>query len=215
MSTLVCRPGDSQAIKAATAALLSGASLAIANYEDVASWKKLAGTTAGAFGQKSLFLVLADGSVISEPNAMFRCLGTPSCLAVHLLLTNCACVVTKHHNACRPLAPDSPTTSLEIESWVEWEEHCLRPAVYASDATALQAAVQRLGEGLQGRKYLTGSQLSMADVVVYATLQPLIGSHQVKPGHEWRGGNNQAACGAPPANAREVVLHCSAAKQSA
>lgn len=73
---------------------------------------------------------------------------------------------------------DSPTTSLEIESWVEWEEHCLRPAVYASDATALQAAVQRLGEGLQGRKYLTGSQLSMADVVVYATLQPLIGSHQ-------------------------------------
>ena len=59
---------------------------------------------------------------------------------------------------------------------MEWEEQLLRPAVYSGDAAALKAAVEKLAEGLSGRRHLVENQLSLADCVVYATLRPLQGS---------------------------------------
>lgn len=66
---------------------------------------------------------------------------------------------------------------LNVESWLEWEERCLRPSVYGSDSAALAAAVGRLAAALaaSGGQYLAGGQLSLADIVVYATLSPLAG----------------------------------------
>jgi glutathione S-transferase len=78
---------------------------------------------------------------------------------------------------CRVADGSSASSSnLSLESWLEWEEHRLRPAVYGGDAAALKAAVQQLAEGLAGRKHLVGGQLSLADLVVYATLRPLAGT---------------------------------------
>lgn len=63
-----------------------------------------------------------------------------------------------------------------MESWLEWEECCLRPVVYTGDAAGLQAAVRRVTEGLAcGRKFLAGAAPGLADYVVYATLSPLAG----------------------------------------
>jgi hypothetical protein len=75
MATLVTRPGDSQALKAAAAAGLSGAALAIVALDDAGSWKKLLSDSTAPFGDSQLFLILADGTAVFEPNAMSRCLG--------------------------------------------------------------------------------------------------------------------------------------------
>ena len=73
-----------------------------------------------------------------------------------------------------------PQLNLSVESWIEWEEAALRPAVYGGSADALAAAVQRVQEGLGGgsKCFLAGagSQPSLADLVVYATLSPLAGA---------------------------------------
>lgn len=69
--------------------------------------------------------------------------------------------------------------SLGAESWIEWEEAALRPAVYGGSADALGACVQRLAAALaSGRRFLAGpgQAPSLADVVVYATLSPLAGA---------------------------------------
>ncbi len=75
MATLVCRPGDPQALKAAAAAGLSGAALAVVAVDDVGSWKKLLSDPSSPFGYSQLFLVLPDGTAVFEANAMARCLG--------------------------------------------------------------------------------------------------------------------------------------------
>ena len=71
----------------------------------------------------------------------------------------------------------APKLDLNVESWVEWEERCLRPAVYGGDAAALAAAVGRLAAALaaSGGQFLAAGQLTLADIVVYATLSPLAG----------------------------------------
>lgn len=79
-ATLVTRPGDPQALKAAAAAGLSGAQLAVAALDDAGSLKKLLSGDASAApfgnsGSAQLFLVLPDGSAVYEPNAMARALG--------------------------------------------------------------------------------------------------------------------------------------------
>lgn len=75
MATLVTRPGDPQALKAAAAAGLSGAALSVVSLEDAGAWKKLLSDGAAPFGQPQLFLVLPDGSAVSEANAIARYLG--------------------------------------------------------------------------------------------------------------------------------------------
>ena len=65
-----------------------------------------------------------------------------------------------------------------MESWIEWEEAALRLAVYGGSADALAAALQRVADALGGGKRVlagSGSQPSLADLVVYATLSPLAG----------------------------------------
>ncbi len=66
-----------------------------------------------------------------------------------------------------------------MDSWLEWEERCLRPAVHGGDSAALGAAVGRLASalGASGGQFLAGGQLSLADIVVYATLRPLAGGN--------------------------------------
>lgn len=71
-----------------------------------------------------------------------------------------------------------PQLNLAVESWLEWEQAALRPAVYGGSADALAAALQRVTDGLGGGKRFlagSGSQPSLADLVVYATLSPLAG----------------------------------------
>ncbi|GAB4819697.1 hypothetical protein N2152v2_006743 [Parachlorella kessleri] len=151
MATLVTRPGDPQALKAAAAAALTGAALSIVALDDSGSRKKLLSDGNAPFDQAQLLLILPDGTGLYEPNA-----------------------------TARFLAADSGS-SLSTECWVEWEEQHLRPAAYSGDAAALQAAVEKLAEGLAGRRHLVGNQLSLADCVVYATLRPLQGSEALAP----------------------------------
>lgn len=90
-----------------------------------------------------------------------------------------------------------------MESWIEWEEAALRPAVYGGSADGLAAAVQRLREGLGGgsKRFLAGAgdRPSLADIVVYATLSPLAGAccgcwaaHLLLPSGVLRGGGKGA-----------------------
>ena len=91
------------------------------------------------------------------------------CLACHLRRP----VPCVHPPSGASLAPQ---LDLNVESWVEWEEAVLRPAVYAGDTAALAAAVARLAAALAGgRAFLAGSTLSLADICVYATLSPVAG----------------------------------------
>lgn len=98
------------------------------------------------------------------------------------------------HPACLPLqalplapADGAAASSAAVDSWLEWEERCLRPAAYGCDAAALKAALQQLGEGLAGRKHLVGGQLSLADCCVYATLRPLLTTNaQVRRVHAFK-----------------------------
>ena len=72
-----------------------------------------------------------------------------------------------------------PQLNLAVESWIEFEEAALRPAVYGGSSDAVAAAVQRVKDGLGGSKRFlagSGSQPSLADLVVYATLSPLAGA---------------------------------------
>lgn len=75
MATLVCRPGDPQALKAAAAAAAAGASLSVLPLAEAAQWKKLLADGSNAAAGRQLFLVLPDGSTLSEPNAIARYLG--------------------------------------------------------------------------------------------------------------------------------------------
>ncbi len=75
MATLVCRPGDPQALKAAAAAAAAGASLSVLPLAEAAQWKKLLADSSDAAATRQLFLVLPDGSSLAEPNAIARYLG--------------------------------------------------------------------------------------------------------------------------------------------
>lgn len=138
MATLITRPADPQAVKAAAAAHLAGVDLTIT---PLAEAKKLAPETLPAYGNSQLALLLSDGSVICEPNAIARYLAKSA------------------------QAP----ADLSAESWIEWEEACLRPALYAGSDAALAAALERLTP-LQS-PFLGGSSLGLADVVVSSTLR--------------------------------------------
>jgi methionyl-tRNA synthetase len=117
MATLVARPGDPQALKAAAAAAAAGVELTVVAPANAG--KIVPEGSAPAFGSNDLLLVLPSGATLGEPNAMAR----------HL-------AASLHSSA-----------DLSAECWLEWEEVVLRPAVYSGDADALRAALQRLPAG--------------------------------------------------------------------
>jgi len=139
MATLITRHGDPQAVKAAAAARLVGLDLAIT---PLAESKKLSPESLPAFGSTKLVFILPDGSVLVEPNAMARFL------------------VSSMH---------SFSADLSSETWIEWEEAVLRPAVYSNDSQALATACDRLST--INTEFLTGDAIGLADIIVAATLR--------------------------------------------
>ena len=78
-ATLVTRPGDPQALKAAAAAALADIDLAVLSLSDRSSWSKLLREPTTGLGSGNLLLVLPCGDVLSEPNAMARWCGEAPC----------------------------------------------------------------------------------------------------------------------------------------
>lgn len=155
MATLVTRPGDPQALKAAAAAAAAGASLAVMPMAD-ASWKRLLTAGAPLAAEPQLLLVLPDGSALTEANAMARFLAGSLGAA----------------------------TSIGEETWLEWEAHTLRPAALSGDAAALAAAVERLvATGASPTRFLSpgGAAPGLADWAVCATLAGLGPGTPVRP----------------------------------
>ena len=156
MATLVARPGDPQALKAAAAAAAAGASLAVMPLAD-ASWKRLLTAGAPLAADPQLLLVLPNGSALTEPNAMARFLAGGL----------------------------GGAASLGEESWLEWEAHALRPAALSGDAAALAAAAERLAAaGASATHFLSagGAAPGLADWAVCATLAGLAPDAPVRPG---------------------------------
>lgn len=141
MATLIARAGDPQALKAALAAQATAAALTIT---PVAESKKLPAETLPAFGGDELALILPDGSVLSEPNAIALQLGA--------LLT-------------------SPG-DLSTASWLEWEAAVLRPAAYGGSDEALTSALARIPSGTQflGGSALGLADCVVAPTLLAATL---------------------------------------------
>jgi methionyl-tRNA synthetase len=117
MATLITRFGDPQALKAAMAAQVTGQTLTIISSSEA---KRLSEDVLPAFGGSDLALILADGSVLGEPNAMARHLGSSLASA----------------------------SDLSAASWLEWEAAVLRPAVYAGDDATLASALERIPSGV-------------------------------------------------------------------
>jgi len=115
---VIGRAGDPMAIRVAAAAEVSKASLKITA---LAESRKIAEDAIAPFSRKTLLLVLPDGSVLSEPNAMARYLY------------------------------GSDKVDIICESRLEWEESVLRPAVYSGDSGAVQRLVsEELGSFVGG-----------------------------------------------------------------
>eukprot|EP00887_Chlorella_sp_A99_P004349 scaffold15.g4349.t1 len=178
-ATLVLRPGDPQALKAAAAAGLAGTKLALLPHSDP-SWQKLLAELAAPLGGGALLLVQPGGAALTEPNAMARW--------------------------CASSAAALSSLDLSGESWLEWEERVLRPAALSGDQQRLGAAVGALAAALARRPSLSGQggQPGLADLVVYATLSPLSGSAAVAAVQAWM--DSVAAQPAVAAASQQVLL---------
>ncbi|KAK9825825.1 hypothetical protein WJX81_000084 [Elliptochloris bilobata] len=60
-----------------------------------------------------------------------------------------------------------------VSGWMEWEEIHLRPAVYTGAPVPLEAELVHLDKYLPSSDFLVGAAVTLADVVVFATLLPL------------------------------------------
>ncbi|KAK9807550.1 hypothetical protein WJX72_002305 [[Myrmecia] bisecta] len=111
--------------------------------------------TSGSDGADArLSLAKDDELELVDPNAMARLVGGDK-------LTPASC------------------TAL-IEEWAEWEESVLRPAAVQGSAAALRSALDHLQSALQGRQFLVNQALTLADVIVFATVLPLTNQNQVQ-----------------------------------
>ncbi|KAI3430770.1 hypothetical protein D9Q98_009182 [Chlorella vulgaris] len=157
MATLVTRLDDPQALKAAAAAAAAGATLSVLALSDSSTWKKLLADPSCPEAARDIFLVLPNGTALGDPNAIARYLTGPALLLEGFDFAN--------------------------ESWLEWEESHLRPAVYGGNAAALESAVQHLSAALSGsnQQFLGGSKLGLSDIAVFATLRPLADSSTLAP----------------------------------
>ena len=77
-------------------------------------------------------------------------------------------------SACRAggssLLPEAST--LQVLDWLDWEETVLRPHLHFQDSAGLKQDVQHLQSNLKSSSYLVGDSLTLADIVVYASLLP-------------------------------------------
>jgi len=200
-TTLVTRPGDPQSIKPLAAAIAAGIICSTIPLSDQPTWTKLISPSYRHTITPSikLFLILPDGSIIAEPNAMARYfLPATTTTTTQPFSPSASSAFSPSKGLAllkeikEKVKPTSNTTSssshysLDIESWLEFEEHVLRPAAYSSSTTttttggdgngSLQSALKRLSGVLSdGRSYLDGRALSIADICLAATLQgPLV-----------------------------------------
>ena len=138
---IVTRPGDPQAVKGVAAAKLSGTEIKVTA---LAESRKIPPETYPPFSRNTLCLILPDGGVLAEPNAIARYLY------------------------------GDKNIDLSTESWLEWEEVVLRPAIHArgGDVPDGGEALERVIAGLRsGVRFLGGDSIGLADVVVVSTLR--------------------------------------------
>ena len=82
------------------------------------------------------------------------------------------------------MLPEDAVT--DVEGWLEFEEilrHSLPHALLADKANH----IRRLVTSLEGRKFLVGDALSLADIAIYGTLLPTLSKQPVKlhPASVW------------------------------
>eukprot|EP00884_Botryococcus_braunii_P016798 jgi/Botrbrau1/3801/Bobra.0183s0033.1 len=95
----------------------------------------------------STFACTVGGSQFVDGNAAARCLGGTA------------------------LLPAGERARHLVEEWVEWEEGVLRTALASSGPSSqLSSALTKLDKAVQGKKFLVGEALSLADVAIFATL---------------------------------------------
>lgn len=104
MATLVCRPGDPQALKGASVAAAAEAPLAVLPLGESGAWKKLLADSADPAAARQLFLVLPDGGVLAEPNAIARYLGARLPAAASLF-TSCHAAMPTARSRASPRPP--------------------------------------------------------------------------------------------------------------
>ena len=135
MLTLVTRPTDPQAVKVAACAELSKTAMKIVEWSKA---KKFDDSDFPPFSGKQVALMLEDGSVVGDVNAMARYL--------------------MYDSAALASSPSSSPSSaslyagLATEWWIEWEEVVLRPAVYGGSRCEVLSALQELVSSLSGNK---------------------------------------------------------------
>jgi methionyl-tRNA synthetase len=143
-ATLVARPCDPQAAKVTASANASKAELQVFAWTQA---KKLSEGDFAPFSRKTCALLLEDGSVLGDANAMAR----------YAYLSGRE-------------REEASLLSIECESWIEWEETVLRPAMYGHGN--LTEAVGALEKGLEGARLLSGGPgLGLEDIIVACTLR--------------------------------------------
>lgn len=69
------------------------------------------------------------------------------------------------------LLPEHGT--LDVLTWLDWEETTLREAVLAQDVEGIHHAVQHLQSALGSNAFVVGGTLTLADVIIYVALLPV------------------------------------------
>ncbi|CAD7703829.1 unnamed protein product [Ostreobium quekettii] len=67
-----------------------------------------------------------------------------------------------------------------IREWIEWEERQLRKAIYKHNRDGLAQLLDVVCMAVQGKSHIVGEQLTLADVVLFCTLLPVMDSGCVK-----------------------------------
>ncbi|XP_063238111.1 methionine--tRNA ligase, cytoplasmic isoform X2 [Bacillus rossius redtenbacheri] len=98
--------------------------------------------------------------------------------------------------AARLLWPPGSSCEVEADQWLEWESSQLQPAVLAALSlgskveagvrNALSACLAELKSALGSGDWLIGKTLSVADVVLWSTLYPVV--TEAKLHHDWLAG---------------------------
>lgn len=171
MLTFITRPTDPQAVKVAACAELSKSAMKIVEWSKA---KKLDDSDFPPFSGRQLALLLEDGSVLGDVNAMARYLmydiGSSS--------------------ASSSSSPGSLCPSHTAEWWIEWEEVVLRPMVYGGSRSDVLSALQELVASVSGNgSYLAGDALGLEDVVVGCTLRAGVLMGVVDFSGEWDQGS--------------------------
>lgn len=179
MPTFITRPTDPQAVKVAACAALSKTAMNIVEWSKA---KKLDDSDFPPFSGRQVALLLEDGSVVGDVNAMAR----------YLIGEVGASSAPSSAPSSGPSSsgPGSLYPSPTAEWWMEWEEVVLRPAVYGDSRADVLSALQELVASLSGPGgYLAGDALGLEDVVVGCTLRAGVLMGVVEFSGEWDQGS--------------------------